>query len=263
MKHVNEFIIWALAHAKSAPKGALLIAPINIEPWEYLYGTTGRVCTQALLDEKYNKYYSKWDWTRAEYDKATAGWAERKQMVCDCQGLEDCYSKSDTNAKGNFAKYCSIENRGRTSEINRPYVIGEAVFKGKTEKDINHVGFICGFMEDGRACVVEEKGLSYGCVVTILEADKNWKYRGLMDLRYAYETAPIPIPDPTEAFRAVTSGDVRLRAGRSSESAKIITMKKGTPVLALPEVDGWCDVAVYDEGRLYNGYASAKYIKEV
>lgn len=99
---VNEFVAWALSHAKraSVPNGAVLcVDPQNVGrdgEWEYLYGTTGRRVTQSLLDERYANYYSRKGWTRAEYDRATSGWIERGVTVCDCQGLEDYYSGSDT-----------------------------------------------------------------------------------------------------------------------------------------------------------------------
>lgn len=102
---VNEFVAWALSHAKraSVPNGAVLcVDPQNVGrdgEWEYLYGTTGRRVTQSLLDERYANYYSRKGWTRAEYDRATSGWIERGVTVCDCQGLEDYYSGSDTNCQ--------------------------------------------------------------------------------------------------------------------------------------------------------------------
>ena len=187
MDHVLNFVKWGLTHVKkdSVPEGAIL--PIDRSlvgsagEWEYLLGSTGYVATQSLLDRNYKKYY-KGDWTRAEFDRATAGWVKRKQIVCDCQGVEDYYSKSDTNADSNYRKYCT--SKGLCSAINRPYVIGEAVFNGSSS-DKSHVGWVCGFMPDGDVLVMEERGLSYGFVITQM-SKRAWKYRGLMTKRYKY-----------------------------------------------------------------------------
>ena len=190
MDHVLDFIKWGLTHVKkdSVPEGAIL--PIDralvgsAGEWEYLMGSTGFVATQSLLDRNYKKYY-KGDWTREEFDRATAGWVARKQIVCDCQGVEDYYSKADNNANGNYKKYCT--DKGLCSAINRPYVIGEAVFNGSSSNK-SHVGWVCGFMPDGDVLVMEERGLSYGFVITRM-SKRAWKYRGLMTKRYKYTGA--------------------------------------------------------------------------
>lgn len=190
MKNVSDFIKWGLTHVKksSVPKGAIL--PIDISlvgsagEWEYLFGTTGVRVNQKLLERKYQSYYSKNNWTRAEFDEATKGWVAAGKTVCDCQGVEDAYSRSDTNANGNYVKYCT--DKGLCSAIKRPYVLGEAVFNGSDTKK-THVGWVCGFMSNGDVLVMEERGLSYGFVVTKM-SKRAWKYRGLMTKRYSYET---------------------------------------------------------------------------
>ena len=110
--HVLDFIKWGLTHVKksSVPVGAILPIPVSevgsAGEWEYLFGTTGEKVTQSLLNNKFNSYYSKNGWTRTQFDKATAGWVKAGKTVCDCQGVEDYYSKSQTNANGNYVRYC-------------------------------------------------------------------------------------------------------------------------------------------------------------
>ena len=188
MKNVLDFIKWGLTHVKrgTIPKDAIL--PINrdecgTDPWEYLFGTTGRKVTQSLLDQKFNSYYSKNGWTREEYDAVTKTWVARKVTVCDCQGVEDYFSKSDTNANGNYVNYCT--EKGLCKNITRKYVIGEAVFNGSSTKK-THIGWVCGFMPNGDVLVMEERGLDYGFVVTQM-SKRSWKYRGLMTKRYIYD----------------------------------------------------------------------------
>ena len=192
MKNVLEFVRWGLTHVKksSVPTGAILPVERSLVgsagEWEYLFGTTGKQVTQSLLDSKFKSYYSKNGWTRAQYDKATEGWVAAKKTVCDCQGVEDFYSKSDTNANGNYAKYCT--DKGLCSAIKRDYVLGEAVFNGSDSKK-THVGWVCGFMANGDVLVMEERGLSYGFVITRM-SKRGWKYRGLMTKRYSYDDVP-------------------------------------------------------------------------
>lgn len=191
MTNVISFIEWGLKRAKksSVPKGAIL--PIDISlvgsagEAEYLWGTTGRKVTQSLLDSKYKSYYKKNGWTVAEYKAATKGWVEAGKLVSDCQGLLDWYMKCDTNANGNYVNYCT--NKGLCSAISRPYVIGEALFMGSSTKK-THVGWVCGFMPNGDPLVLEERGLSHGCVVTLF-SKRSWKYRGLMTKKFSYENA--------------------------------------------------------------------------
>lgn len=188
MENVKNFIVWALKRAKksSVPKGATL--PIDIEKVgsvceaEYLWGTTGRKVTQSLLDSKYKSYYKKNGWTTSEYKAATKNWVKEGRTVSDCQGLLDWYMKCDTNANGNYVNYCT--SKGLCSKINRPYVIGEAVFNGSSSKK-THVGWVCGFMPDGDVLVIEVRGLSYGCVITRM-SKRAWKYRGLMTKKFSY-----------------------------------------------------------------------------
>lgn len=213
MRYIQDFLLWAASHASPAriPKGSTLCVPLShvgsAGVWEYLYGTTGSKCTQSLLNKKYEQYYKDWGWSRTEYDYATAGWVERGVTVCDCQGLEDKYSGSDTNAKGNYANYCT--NKGRIADIKRPYVYGEAVFVGSSPSSINHVGWIVGFAPDGEPLVLHERGLAHGCVIErFSSAGKQWSYRGLMTKRYNYEVIPLPTtpaPQPNKPFCALPS----------------------------------------------------------
>lgn len=200
MKNVIDFIKWGLSHVKrnTVPVGARLPVPHSFVgsggEWEYLYGTTGNRVTQSMLDYRYRKSYKGWGWTKSKFDNTTKNWAKNRKMVCDCQGVEDCYSRSQTNANGNYLRYCT--DKGLCAAINRPYVLGEAVFNGSSRKK-SHVGWICGFMPNGDPLVMEERGLAYGFVITKM-SKRKWKYRGLMKKRYSYQGAePKPITKPT------------------------------------------------------------------
>lgn len=195
MKSVVDFVQFALSHAHpaSVPKGAELVGPVgDTGVWEYLWGTRGQVCTEKLLDARFNSYYSKHGWERGEYDTITKGWVEKGVHVTDCQGLLDAYLGNDTNANGNYVNYCTL--KGPCKEISRPYVIGEAVFMGTATKK-THVGWVCGFDKNNNPLVVENRGIKYGVVITKL-AGRGWDYRGLMTKRFDYMESEIQ-PTPT------------------------------------------------------------------
>lgn len=189
MKNVLDFIKFALSHAdpNSVPKGAVLPYPVGTAGvWEYLWGTRGQVCTQRLLDARYESYYSKHHWERGEYDRVTEGWVEKGIHVTDCEGLLDAYLGNDVKANTNYVSYCT--NKGKIKDISRPYVIGEAVFMG-TATDKTHVGWVCGFDKNNSPLVVESQGLKYGVVVNKMYP-RNFDYRGLMTKKFSYEDSP-------------------------------------------------------------------------
>lgn len=205
MKNVTEFIEWALKRAKrkTVPKGAVLLISVDlvgsITEAEYMWGTSGRKVTQSLLNARFSSYYKKHGWTNTEYESAIKGWVAAGKYVTDCQGLLDWYLGSDTNANGNYVKYCT--DKGLCSAINRKYVIGEAVFNGSSTKK-THVGWVCGFMPDGDPLVVEARGLSYGVVITRM-SKRSWKYRGLMTKVFSYaanDAQPSPSPAPSKSY---------------------------------------------------------------
>lgn len=207
MKNVTEFIKFALSHAKpsSVPKGAELPYAVGEDGyWEYLWGTKGAVCTQKLLDSRYESYYRTNGWSEAEYESITRNWVADKRHVTDCQGYLDAYLGNNVNADANYRSYCT--DKGLIASINRPFVIGEAVFNGEDQKK-THVGWVCGF-KGSDPLVVEARGLKYGVVITQM-SKRKWKYRGLMTKKFTYDN-PTPQPEPTgfTFTRALRKGDV-------------------------------------------------------
>jgi len=188
---------------------------------------------------------------------------ERGQIVADCQGLLDAYCtqalgvKTDLNAHGCYARWCA--DRGRIQDISRAYVIGEAVLRANDYGTMKHIGWICGFAEDGEPLVIEERGLSYGCVVTRLSG-RGWTHRGLMTKRFIYE-----LPDATEGARyaVCTGGSVNVRYGPSTDYDIGAVAHAGDLLLAQPAVNGWRLVAAAIGDDIVKGYMYAKYIREV
>ena len=191
--YIENFIKWALTHVKRStiPLDAKLPLPIaqcGTDPWNYLFGSVRVMTTQATINYYFNNHYKN-KMTRADYDAITNSWS-RTGYATDCQGMLDAYltyvcnEKIDINAHMNYTLWCT--DKGTIASINRPYVIGEAVFMCSTKsKKMTHVGWICGFRANGEPLVVEARGLAYGVVITEL-SKRNWTHRGLMTAKFDY-----------------------------------------------------------------------------
>lgn len=205
--YIENFIKWALTHVKRStiPLDAQLPLPIaqcGTDPWNYLFGSVRVMTTQATIDYYFNNHYKN-KMTRADYDAITNSWS-RTGYATDCQGMLDAYltyvcnEKIDINAHMNYTLWCT--DKGTIASINRPYVIGEAVFMCSTKsKKMTHVGWICGFRANGEPLVVEARGLAYGVVITEL-SKRNWTHRGLMTAKFDY-TKPKEEPKPMSAIK--------------------------------------------------------------
>ena len=192
---VAAFIRWALKHVhpESIPTNAQLLAPLSscgTEPWEYLYGSIRAATTQTTLNSFYNNYYTKF-MLRHQYDELTDDWS-RSTYATDCQGLLDAWLTyeagvpTDLNAQMNWENWCTA--KGKIEDIDRPWRIGEAVFiYSRRLGRMGHVGFICGFDENGEALAVEARGFAFGVVVTRV-SDRTWTHRGLMTGKFYYDT---------------------------------------------------------------------------
>ena len=201
---VAKFIRWALKRVDPAsiPTNANLYldtASCGATPWEYIYGTVRVTTSQSTLNSFYNSYYTKY-MLRGQYDDNTADWS-RSTYATDCQGLMDAFmtyeegETTDINAMMNYTNWCTA--KGEIADIDREWVIGEAVFTwSRRLNKIGHVGWICGFDEDGEPLAVEARGLAYGVVVTRL-SDRAWTHRGLMTVKFNYDAYMDVTPSPT------------------------------------------------------------------
>ena len=232
MTNILDFIRWALTHVNpnTVPSGAVLAngtaANIGTEPWHYLYGTVKSKTTAERIEERWRNHYSK-TWTREAYDRATACMSPG-DFATDCQGLLDAYltyelgEKTDVNADYNYRKWCT--GKGKTSEVERPYELGEAVFMANSRGKMSHVGWVCGLDLDGELLVVEARGLSYGVVITRLE-DRAWTHRGLMTKKFDYKEKK-PMATKFEVVSPMLRGD-RIAAMQKALNANGYTDDNG------------------------------------
>ena len=214
MTNVLNFIRWALTHVNpnTVSSGAVLAngtaTNVGAEPWHYLYGTVKSKTAAERIEERWRNHYSK-TWTREAYDHATVAMSP-DDYATDCQGLLDAYltyelgEKTDVNADYNYRKWCT--GKGKTSEIERPYKLGEAVFMANSRGKMTHVGWVCGLDSDGELLVVEARGLSYGVVITRLE-DRPWTHRGLMTKKFEYDKEEKPMATKFEVLSPMLRGD--------------------------------------------------------
>ena len=214
MTNVLNFIRWALTHVNpdTVPSGAVLVGGtatnVGAEPWHYLYGTVRAKTTPSRIMERWENYYSSHGWSQESYNNATSG-MQPDDYATDCQGLLDAYltyelgEKTDVNADYNYREWCA--DKGRISEIERPYELGEAVFIANSKGKMLHVGWVCGTDSDGEPLVVEARGLSYGVVVTRLE-DRAWTHRGLMTKKFDYKEDK-PMATKFEVVSPMLRGD--------------------------------------------------------
>ena len=213
MTNILDFIRWALTHVNpnTVSSGAVLVGGtatnVGTEPWHYLYGTVKSKTTAARIEERWKNHYSK-TWTREAYDHATAAMSP-DDYATDCQGLLDAYltyelgEKTDVNADYNYRKWCT--GKGKISEVERPYELGEAVFMANSRGKMSHVGWVCGLDLDGELLVVEARGLSYGVVITRIEA-RPWTHRGLMTKKFDYKEKK-PMATKFEVVSPMLRGD--------------------------------------------------------
>ena len=214
MTNIFDFIRWALTHVNpnTVPSGAVLAngtaTNVGAEPWHYLYGSVRTKTTPSRIHERWENYYRSHGWAKESYDNATAG-MQPDDYATDCQGLLDAYltyvqgEKTDVNADYNYRKWCT--GKGKTSEIERPYELGEAVFMANSSGKMKHIGWICGLDSDGEHLVVEARGLSYGVVITRLE-DRAWTHRGLMTKKFDYKEEQ-PMATKFEVIKPMLKGD--------------------------------------------------------
>lgn len=214
MYDILSFVKWALTHVQpsSVPQMAqLALEPdkCGTDPWQYLFGSIRVETTDANLNRYYETHY-KDQMTRAEFDKITSTWS-RTGYATDCEGLLDAYLTyvegvpTDMNADGNYRLWCS--DKALISEDNKPYAIGEAVFRANDSGKMTHVGWVCGF-QGSEPLIVEARNIRYGVVITKL-SQRSFTHRALMTKLFEYKEEKME-PIRLELTTPVMRGDAIL-----------------------------------------------------
>lgn len=171
MKTVKQFFNYLMSFTKDyyADGEYYGCCAISTNPGEYLFGTTGEVVTEAILEDRWKNHYSK-KMTREQYDNYTSGWVRRKCRVFDCQGLLDYFVSNNVTADYCFKNWCP--EKGAITDETRAYLAtrnaaGCAVFVDDGNGKKTHVGFIVGNL-NGEPLVIEARGIAYGVTMTKL-----------------------------------------------------------------------------------------------
>jgi len=250
LPEVEKFAEWLLTHIKGGP-----------DPWGYILGTSGSLCTEAIIKQKRSKYPSRSD---SNYYSNARQWLGL--MVADCQGMLDAYRtqvlgiKSETNANGNWLNYCKTKSKDITAIPKR---VGTAVFMFDGGV-ADHVGWLCK-ESSSEWYVVESRGLNYGVVLTKL-SDRPWEGWGLMDAIFSYaETsgstqtvAPVTVQERSLKLTYSLDGNsVNFRTGPGTNYASIEKLNRGDTVVYMGESEDWIQCRYNGE----TGWASSQYLK--
>lgn len=192
-----DFLPWALSHVRpnTIPGGARLPVPLEqcgTDPWEYLYGMCGQLCTQQILDERFHASYVEFGWDPLTFEVITSDWVKRAVHVCDGPGLLNAYreqvqgTRSAMTEHGIFSRLCY--DRALVGATHRAFELGEAVFVSNQYGTMKRIGWVCGFDSQGEPLIIEARGLCYGVCIAPFHG-RGWTHRARMDLTFAKEDA--------------------------------------------------------------------------
>ncbi|MDL2235849.1 NlpC/P60 family protein [Christensenellaceae bacterium OttesenSCG-928-L17] len=184
----------------------------------------------------------------------------------DCSGLGMYFFQNKTGVVENdlssnaMLKKCI---RITKSDLQK----GDWVFRTDATGKAYHIGYVV----DDALHVIEAKGRDEGVVKRKLHAagSSYWNAFGRPTVFFfpnadAGKNAPTAESNAPGAYFAVCAGgSVHVRAAESAAAEILCTAHKGDALLALPENNGFCAVALLHKNRLITGYMCARYVKEV
>ena len=229
--------------------------PLN-EGWGYIYGTWGKMWTEALQQAA----------TREQTKKYGAQWIGH--MVTDCSGLirwalkqlgEDIVH----HATYQYTDWCKAKGKlvNGQREDGKPILPGTEVFLQGGEEKIHHCGVYV-----GNGICIEAKGIQYGVVTSKLDHWDHWGELKMIDYSKAaeLENGSVPVPEVPADVTVKAEVDnpgkwLNVRSGPDTSYPVQFRLDKGTIVDILAQSDGWCQIR--SNGRV--GWASAEYLKVI
>lgn len=241
---------------------AYVYVPLQ-EAWGYIYGTAGRMWTEALQQAWSQPPHKNYEQT-AHYG---AQWIGR--MVTDCSGLL-CWALKQLGIKDfvHQARYqYTDQSKAKGKLINgqredgQPILPGTAVFLKGSQDHIHHVGIYV-----GHGICIEAKGTRWGVVTSQLSHWDHWGELKVIDYSNAEELENEPVPDipelkPDYIFKATVDNPgkwLNVRQGPGTSYPVLYRLTKGdiVDVLAISDDQKWDQVR--NSGRV--GWASAEYL---
>ena len=169
----------------------------------YVYGAKGAdgKLTQSRVNSLAKSYPSVFTSTYLNKikNKALVG-----KVCCDCSGLISWYTGK---VYGSSQLYSAASKRMPMSQI-KSFPVGTVLWRS------GHVAVYCGLDSSGRPYCIEEKGIDYGCVKTIITNPNVWSY-GLLFSWMTYEDTKTtgttksknPYTEPTGNISKTSSGN--------------------------------------------------------
>lgn len=193
----------------------------------------------------------------AYWQKSIAAGHGNELSAFDCSGLGVYWLLNkkliscDMNANSLYSK-CTKINK---SELRR----GDWVFRHNGTKAY-HIGYVVNDNLD----VVECMGRDVGCVKRALNASSTTYWNKFGRPEWIFGTTTSTTTSSTKSYNATCSGTkVNVRSGRGTSNSILTQLVKGDCMLALPAIDGWCEIAyVSDKGLFATGYMSESYVKK-
>ena len=238
-----------------------------LEVWGYIYGTAGRLWTEALQrswSEPPHKNYEK----TKQYGARWIG-----KMVTDCSGLPLWALKQLGEEIVHHARYQytdASKYRGKLVDGKRtdgkPMLPGTAVFLQGNQEHIHHVGVYV-----GHNICIEAKGTQWGVVTSEPEHWDHWGELKVVDYTRAADIENEPIPEVPEhredkdvLFRVIVDNPgawLNVRSGPGTGYPAMFRVEKGdvADVLAVSDDNKWDQIRC--NGRI--GWASAEYLSVV
>lgn len=238
-----------------------------LEGWGYIYGTAGRLWTEALQrswSEPPHKNYEK----TKQYGARWIG-----KNVTDCSGLPLWALKQLGEEIVHHARYQytdASKYRGKLVDGKRTdgkqLLPGTAVFLQGSQEHIHHVGVYV-----GHNICIEAKGTQWGVVTSKPEHWDHWGELKVVDYTRAADIENEPIPEVPEhredkdvLFRVIVDNPgawLNVRSGPGTGYPALFRVEKGdvAEVLAVSDDNKWDQIRC--NGRI--GWASAEYLSVV
>jgi len=233
------------------------------QAWGYIYGTAGRMWTEALQQAWSQPGHKNYQLTK----KYGSKWIGR--MVTDCSGLL-CWALKQLgvaivhHARYQYTDACKRKGgliNGRR-EDGQPILPGTAVFLKGSQDHIHHVGVYV-----GHGICIEAKGTRWGVVTSELTHWDYWGELKVVDYTDAEKLENEPAPEIPEQksdvmYRVMVDNPgawLNVRSGPGTTYPVLFRLEKGDVAEALTvSEDGKWDQIRYG-GR--TGWASAEYLR--
>lgn len=239
---------------------AYVYVPLK-EAWGYIYGTAGRMWTEALQASWSQPGHKNYEQTKAH----GAQWIGR--MVTDCSGLLR-WALAQLGAEiihqARYQYTDASRKKGRLingkREDGKPILPGTAVFLQGKEDHVHHVGVYV-----GHGICIEAKGTRWGVVMSELSHWDHWGELKAVDYTDAeqleYEPAPeVPQREEAAVKKAIVNNPqkfLNVRARPDEKSTLVFRVEKGETVEVLNEEEAeWWQIRY--GGRI--GWAWAAYL---